>query len=556
MKKNIFILLLSILLVPGIAFGELVIREPFSEKAGDATAGKVIYDTNCVRCHGEKGDGEGPDAGNMYPKPRNFTTGLFKFKTSAFKEKRPLDRDIYNTVSNGLPGSAMPAWKSSLSIGDRKNVIAYVKQLAKISGEAKDKINMAGWVPPTEKNLKKGKKLFLSRCSPCHGDAGRGDTTMSLEDEWGGRVWPRNFSKFYSFRIGNSPMEIFQRISTGIPGTPMPSFEDPEIGEDVLNTEQKWLVANYVASLEDRARFFDPTRGKILDAWKTDALPEDIEDTEPWQFSKPLTFGLTPQAAPGRPPLNTLIDTVTVRALNDGKEVALLVEWDDPSMSVLDDDDAATIIGDEDVFDDAVALYMPAGVATDNPKKPFFGMGDEKTPVNAWYLNSSNAKKKFTFRGSEKFDTASTENPCNPCAKNACNPCAKNACNPCAKNACNPCAKNACNPCAKNACNPCAKNACNPCAKNACNPCGKTEASKSEDSSFLQQAMYDKGRWTVYMKRPIKSSGPDDAKLEVGKASPIAFSIWDGSNNEKGLTHTFTDWYWLNILPQGKGGRL
>ena len=98
MKKNIFILLLSVLLVPGIAFGELVIREPFSEKAGDATAGKVIYDTNCVRCHGEKGDGEGPDAGNMYPKPRNFTTGLFKFKTSSFKEKRPLDRDIYNTV--------------------------------------------------------------------------------------------------------------------------------------------------------------------------------------------------------------------------------------------------------------------------------------------------------------------------------------------------------------------------------------------------------------------------------------------------------------------------
>tara|TARA_Y100000294_G_scaffold46046_1_gene42702 strand:- start:64 stop:270 length:207 start_codon:yes stop_codon:yes gene_type:complete len=68
--------------------------------------------------------------------------------------------------------------------------------------------------------------------------------------------------------------------------------------------------------------------------------------------------------------------------------------------------------------------------------------------------------------------------------------------------------------------------------------------------------MYDKGRWIVYIKRPIKSIGSDDAKLEVGKASPLAFSIWDGSNNEKGLTHTFTDWYWLNILPQGKGGRL
>ncbi len=243
MKKNIFVLLLSFLLVPGMAFGELVIRKPFSEKAGNAAEGKVIYDVNCVRCHGEKGDGQGPDAGNMYPKPRNFTTGIFKFKTSPFKEKRPLDRDLYQAVSDGLTGSAMPAWKASLSIGDRKNVIAYVKQLAKIEGEATEKISLAGWVPPTEKNLKKGKKLFLSRCSACHGEAGRGDTTMPLEDDWGGRIWPRNFTKFYSFRIGNAPMEIFYRISAGIPGTPMPSFDDPEIGEDVLNTEQKWMDA-------------------------------------------------------------------------------------------------------------------------------------------------------------------------------------------------------------------------------------------------------------------------------------------------------------------------
>ncbi len=194
---------------------------------------------------------------------------------------------------------------------------------------------------------------------------------------------------------------------------------------------------------------FDPKRGKILDAWYTDTLPEDIEDLDPWKFSKPLTFSLTPQAAPGRPPLNTLIDTVTVRALNDEKEVALLVEWDDPTLSILDDDDASTIIDDEDVFDDALAFYMPAGIATNNTKKPFFGMGDEKTSVNVWYLNASEVKKKFTFTGAENFDAAPKANPCNPCAKNPCNPCAKNVCNPCAKNGCNPCAKNACNPCAK-----------------------------------------------------------------------------------------------------------
>lgn len=471
MKKVIIVLLVMIL--PSLAFGE----------AGDPKAGKAIYDENCARCHGKTGAGDGSDGANMFPKPRDFTSGIFKFKTSTYNEKLPLDRDLFATVTYGLTGSAMPAWKGSLSIKNRWNVIAYVKQLAGISGEAKEKIKFAGWVPPTTKNLKQGKKLYLSRCAACHGEAGRGDTTMPLEDEWGERIWPRNFSKFYSFRVSNSSMEIFARISTGIPGTPMPSFDDPEMGDDILNTEQKWMVANYVASLEDRSRVFHKKFGKVMDAWFTETLPQDVEDLDPWKFSKPLTFGLVAKTEPGRPPLSSLIDTVTVRALNDGKEIALLIEWDDPTMSVAGDEDASTIIGDEEVFSDAVALYMPKGLTSDNSAKPFFGLGDEKSPVNAWFINSAEAKKRFTFAGSENFGMFADVDP-----------------------------------------------------------------------SFLMEAMYDNGRWIVFMKRPIQSSDSNDAKLEQGKFTPIAFSIWDGSNNEKGLTHTFTDWYWLNVLPQGKGG--
>lgn len=472
MKK--IILVLSIMILPSIAFGE----------AGDPKAGKVIYDESCARCHGKTGAGDGSDGANMYPKPRDFTTGIFKFKTSSYKEKLPLNRDLYQTVSDGLSGTAMPAWKGSLSFQDRWNVIAYVKQLAGISGEAKEKISLKGWVPPTKKNLKKGKKLYSSRCAACHGEEGRGDTTMPLEDEWGAIIWPRNFTKHYSFRIGNAPMEIFYRISAGIPGTPMPSFDDPEMGDDMLNPEEKWMVANYVASLQDRTRVFQKKLGKVVDAWYTETLPEDVEDFEPWVFSKPLTFGLVAQTAPGRPPLNTLIDTVSVRALNDGKDIALLIEWDDPTNSIAGDDDASTIIGDEEVFSDAVAVYMPSGVAVENISKAFFGLGDRKTPVNAWFIDSSEAKKKFTFTGTENFEMYS-----------------------------------------------------------------------DIDAAYIMEAMFVNGRWIVFMKRPIQQTGNNDAKLKQGKFTPIALSIWDGSNNEKGLTHTFSDWYWLNVLPKGKGGR-
>ena len=475
MKKPILVLaLISSLVIPCIAYG-----------AGDANAGKAIYKENCARCHGETGAGDGGDAGNMFPKPRDFTSGIFKFKTSSFKEKIPFDRDLFQSVSNGLPGSAMPAWKGSLSIQERWDVVAYIKQIGGISGEAKEQIDYSGWVPPTKANMKKGKELFVSRCAPCHGEDGRGDTTMALEDEWGQIVWPRNFTKFYSFRVGNEPVQIYSRIATGIPGTPMPSFDDPEMGDEQLSNEQKWMVAYYVKSLADKSRVFLKKFGKVVDAWHTDKLPADLKDTKPWMFSKPLTFGLTVLTAPGRPPLNSLVDSLTVRALNDGKEIALLLEWDDNTWSIAEDEDAMTIMLDEDVFNDAIALYMPAGVNSEKSGKPFYGLGDEKTSVNVWRIDSEQNKTKFTLAGSENF-----------------------------------------------------------------------ESNSEIDAGITMEAMYNKGKWMVLIKRPIQQTGENDAKLEPGKFTPIALSIWDGSNKEEGLTHTFTDWYWLNVLPKGKGGVL
>ena len=42
---------------------------------GDANAGKAVYEHKCLLCHGEKGDGKGPAAEHLLPRPRDFTRG-------------------------------------------------------------------------------------------------------------------------------------------------------------------------------------------------------------------------------------------------------------------------------------------------------------------------------------------------------------------------------------------------------------------------------------------------------------------------------------------------
>src|SRR2546427_11977664 len=84
--------------------------------AQDANAGKAVYERKCLLCHGEKGDGKGPAAELLDPKPRDFTSGIYKIRTTA--TKAPTDQDLFRVVSEGMPGTSMPAW-AVLSEKDR-----------------------------------------------------------------------------------------------------------------------------------------------------------------------------------------------------------------------------------------------------------------------------------------------------------------------------------------------------------------------------------------------------------------------------------------------------
>lgn len=82
--------------------------------------GKEIYEANCAGCHGVAGDGAGPAAAALTPKPRNFVAWELKYGSD--------DASITKTLENGVAGTAMPPWKATLNNDQMKAVIAYIRK--------------------------------------------------------------------------------------------------------------------------------------------------------------------------------------------------------------------------------------------------------------------------------------------------------------------------------------------------------------------------------------------------------------------------------------------
>lgn len=84
--------------------------------------GKKSFNTVCAACHGEKGDGSGPAAAALTPRPRNFLTEPFKFG------EKP--EELFKSISEGSPGTAMVPYKH-LSEADRWAQAYHVLELRK-----------------------------------------------------------------------------------------------------------------------------------------------------------------------------------------------------------------------------------------------------------------------------------------------------------------------------------------------------------------------------------------------------------------------------------------
>lgn len=83
--------------------------------AGDPARGKTVYEKNCLGCHGKTGTGL-----------RGATPSLADSGRMAAKT----DTELFDAVTNGRPGTGMPAWGKVLIESDRWNVVAYLRSLA------------------------------------------------------------------------------------------------------------------------------------------------------------------------------------------------------------------------------------------------------------------------------------------------------------------------------------------------------------------------------------------------------------------------------------------
>lgn len=227
--------------------------------------GQQVYQVNCAVCHGVGGDGNGPYASMLRIRPRDFRTGLFKFRSTA-SGSLPTDDDLLRTVTQGVRWTGMVG-RADLGDNDRRAVIQYLKTFSsRFEKEGPGKpINVAPAPPNTKEVVAQGKRLYTEAgCVACHGEGGRGDgsSASALKDDWGWKTWPTDLT-WRPLKRGSDTRETYLTLVTGLSGTPMPSYASS------LNGSQLWSLVYYLESLVPPDHRPDPNQvfGEEQQGW-------------------------------------------------------------------------------------------------------------------------------------------------------------------------------------------------------------------------------------------------------------------------------------------------
>ena len=183
--------------------------------------GATVYAANCFACHGGDGAGKGPLSENLLPPARDFTdTGWMSSQA---------DGVLFTSIQRGVAGSAMPAFAGQLSERDTWSVVAYLR------GFSPTRVLDTGLAAPA---AGMGREVYEAQCAGCHGVAGGGDGPAAASF----KVPPRALSN-PGWLAGVSDHRLIQTLRTGLPGTPMPSFDQ------VLSDGQMGAVVDYLRVL-------------------------------------------------------------------------------------------------------------------------------------------------------------------------------------------------------------------------------------------------------------------------------------------------------------------
>lgn len=222
--------------------------------------GRATYTTYCAGCHGEQGDGHGPAAAMLLAKPRDFTKGIYKFRSTP-SGTLPTDEDLYKIITRGVYRTSMPDW-GLLTERERLAVVAYIKGFYPDWERRGAGTTIYIPAPPeslgSSESVARGRELYeMLECTACHGSGGRGDgeAAKALDpDVWGNPQKPFDFTKG-RLKSGPSVQDIYRTFMTGVGGTAMPSYADifgePD-GENIFAGDA-WHLVSYIVSLRSSA---------------------------------------------------------------------------------------------------------------------------------------------------------------------------------------------------------------------------------------------------------------------------------------------------------------
>jgi mono/diheme cytochrome c family protein len=496
-----------------VAMGSVRAQGPDIGTEAQRESGRTVYLKNCAQCHGEKGDGEGYATPHLYPTPRNFTAGRFKVRTTP-SGALPIHQDLVNIIRLGMPYTSMPAWPT-LSDQEVSDLAYFITTFSPDFSNAESvpkPMELPSAPAATQESIELGKKLYVETgCLKCHGNLGRGDgpSAPTLMDDFGQPIRAANLTQPWTFRGGPSREDIFRTMTTGLNGTPMPSFADS------LMPEQRWAITDFIASLSES----DGPGYTNLVVAKAVQDPIDLARGAASFESAPVArFPIIGQITePGRefhPPATS----VTVQAIYDAESIALLVRWHDmgadktgkngltlpvppeeeeksgaggaqpagtspfgeaelsPAQQTEQDPFAeAAPAAAPSEFSDAVAVQIPSQAPTD-ARKPYFIFGDVQNPVDLWFFDLARPNPlQFAGRGS-------------------------------------------------------------------------ADITLNDTGDLTGVASYDQGEWSVIFKRPLLASS--GAPFAPGQFMPVAFSVWDGFSRERGNRRGLTVWYSLYVEPE------
>ncbi len=257
--------------------------EPDFKRELELKLGQQVYMKRCVQCHGVNGDGNGPVANSLYPRPRDYTRGIFKFTSTPYGGK-PRREDLIATLHRGVVGTSMPNFR----LLPKKEIQAVVDYILVLSQRGEMEYQLANeaeaseeldpeYIPElvadvggrwkeaqasltqpltpepelTQERVALGREAFLSKgCSKCHGDDGRGHTKDNIgKDSWGHATRAADLTSGM-LHGGQEPIDIYRRIMNGINGSPMPGFKSALESEP----ETIWNLVSYVLSVSNRRR--------------------------------------------------------------------------------------------------------------------------------------------------------------------------------------------------------------------------------------------------------------------------------------------------------------